>query len=162
MGAASSRAKVAQNASPAHEGEDKMRIPLTLLTAAILAGCAATQVAPADQQRPVPAAQVTAMPVASSAQPATVRVTRDVGYIGSMVFMHIGLDGKRLGSLNPGEYVEFKVDPGEHTLSALPASTMNDRHPTIVEVNWRPGATYRYRVGMDGNLAVNIMRMEQP
>lgn len=135
-----------------------MRLYSALASVLLLGACAATHPPSADELHPAPAQQVESMPVAKSATPATVRVARDVGYIGSAVFMHVSLDGKKIAALNPGEFIEFRVDPGEYLLSAIPTNIFNERHPTVIEVTWRAGTTYRYRVGMDANMSVNILR----
>lgn len=133
-----------------------MRSVIALIALAALAGCATT-VPSLSEQRPVDKTRA-AVPTPTAVTPASVRVTRDVGYIGAAVNMHISLDGKRIASLEPGEFVEFKVDPGSYLLSAIPTDIFNGRHPTIVEASWKAGEAYRYRVGFDANAAVNLMR----
>lgn len=137
--------------------------PLVLAAAlaAALAGCAATQPPPPTQARPVPPERTAAAEPTASPTPALVRITRDVGYIGSAAAMHLWLDGRRVATLQPGEFIEFRADPGARRLSALPVSIFKDRHPTVLPVAWQPGRQYHYRLGMDGNYAVNLLPADQ-
>jgi hypothetical protein len=136
-----------------------MRSVVPLLAVLALAGCAATSVPHTSELRQVDAKRVVALPKATSAAPAVVRVTRDIGYIGSAVDMHISLNGKKIAALAPAEYVEFQVDPGDYLLSAIPTDIFNGRHQTVVEASWKQGGSYNYRVGIDANMAVNLSRL---
>lgn len=134
------------------------KIAILGLSVMILAGCATTP-PPTDRLKPAPQAQITALPVVASATPASVRVVRDEGYIGSAVFIHVSLNGKKLASLNPGEYFDFTVDPGEYLFSVIPTDPFGGRHPTSVETVWRANEKYNYRVGADGNFGINLFRV---
>lgn len=136
----------------------KNRIGLAaLMLLVLMAGCATTP-PPESRLKPVPREQVVALPIVKTTAPALVRVTRDEGYIGSAVFVHLSLDNRKVAALNPGEYVEFPVDAGDYLLSVIPTDPFGGRHPTTQEVVWKAGAKYRYRVGIDGNMAVTLGR----
>lgn len=109
----------------------RMRIPYVLsliVTIVTLAGCA-TAPPPSANLTLAPKEQIVSLPVVTSATPALVRVVRDQGFVGSAVFMHLSLDGKKFASLNPGEYLEFQADPGEYLFSVMLTDPFGLRQP---------------------------------
>lgn len=131
-------------------------LPL-LVIVAIAAGCATYSPAP-EEVVPVPASQIHALPVVTSANPARITVIRDLGFSGGAVHAHLSLDGVRLASLGPGERFEFAVDPGEHQLSVIPTDFFGGHKPTVVEAIWRPGQRVLYRTGVNGNMVSTLIR----
>ena len=134
----------------------RSHLPL-LVIVAIAAGCATYSPAP-EEVVPVPASQIHALPVVTSANPARITVIRDFGFPGSAVLFHLSLDGARLASLDRGERLEFEVDPGEHQLSVIPTDYFGGHKPTVVDAIWRPGQRVLYRVGMSGNMVPSLIR----
>lgn len=118
------------------------------ISAAALVGCASTP-APIERQKDAPAAQVFYLPSAKDANPAVIKVSRDESFVGAAVFMRVSLNGKELFVLNPAEYKEFKVDPGDYLFSAIMSDPLGIRHPATLDTTWRAGTKYSYRIGID-------------
>ena len=134
-----------------------MRFAIVILLV-FLTGCA-TAPPTAEAMKAVPAMQIVALPNVTSPTPAKVRVVRDEGFVASAVFMHLGLDGKRLVSLMPGEFIDFSADPGEYLMTAMPTDPFGVHHPTTLDAVWRASQRYTYRLGMDANMKLNLFRV---
>lgn len=72
--------------------------------------------------------------------------------------MHVSLNGRRIVSLDPGESFEFAVDPGPHQFSAKNTDPLGMRLPTVLEVTLAPSQRSMFRIGYDGNLAMQFYR----
>lgn len=130
----------------------------SILAATLLACTTATQVPTANELSPAPKAQIYPQLAPTHENAATITVVRDVGFTASLVHFHVAVDGIPVVALAPGEYFSFLVDPGDHQLSVIPTNVFAQRKPTALAATWRPGQQVLYRVGMDANMAVTLMR----
>lgn len=140
-----------------------MKFAMAMLAAGLITGCATTP-PPPERLTAAPREQLRALPVATSATPATVRVTRDEGARGAAAYLHVSLDGRELAALDLAQFVEFQVDPGDHLLSVQATQVSflpSVSHPMVQEVIWRPGKTYAYRVGYDATGTAHLFRVAE-
>lgn len=133
---------------------------LTIMSTALL-GCATTPPS-ASQLKPVPADQIRQHKPVSHPNPATVRVVRDVGFSGAVFKRKLLVNGVEVAKLNPGEFFEFKVDPGEYALATLPDEPFGAFLPSTLMVTWRAGALYVYRSATDGNSQDALLPVTTP
>ena len=111
-----------------------------------LCGCVTATITP-EHPSQVPAERLFEMPTARSDSPARITVVRDVGRIGSAVYVHVSIDGKEVAALNPGESFEADLDAGQHLLSAIPTDVFGVEKPVVLDVQLHPKQALLYRIG---------------
>lgn len=96
---------------------------VVLFMGAMLGGCTAT----------VPVMPEQYDQVAEQFQPApgmgNIYVVRDDGFAGSAIAFRIELDGRSIGSIAPGTYHLFELEPGDHIVAA--STQENADHETV-------------------------------
>ncbi|MEO8391142.1 hypothetical protein [Polaromonas sp.] len=116
----------------------------------MISGCATSSISHKDAQ-PVQLDRVFLKSDLLASNNSTVVFIRDVGFVGSGVYHHIFIDGKKAASLNPGERVEFVLSPGEHIFGVIPTDAFNTHALNSIDQDLKPGKKYFYRVQTDGN-----------
>ena len=141
-------------------------IIISIALACALAGCATQNVAGTASYQLVPQDRV----IGTIAQPSenepfgTVVVKRDPGLFGAALSSVLLLDGKPAARIKPGEFIEFRSQPGEHILGVswsdnLGAAATSSTRELAVEI--RPGQTYYFRVFPQAGSGVVIERASQ-
>lgn len=126
-----------------------------------LTGCVMpTKQAPISQIRDVPAERT--FPVDDQEQPTgTIRITRDVGFVGSGCYLGVMVDGKIAAHLDPAERVTLQLTEGRHVLTATPvqgrglckalqSEKSNAARRRSTEIHLTAGATQEYRLYSSG------------
>jgi hypothetical protein len=132
-------------------GEGKMRLFfLGLALVAFCAGCATTPI-PVKEAKPVPADRVFRSSSIPKNGNVTVLFVRDTGFVGSGVYHHLFIDGRKAASLNPGEKIELVLPPGEHIFGVTPTDPFGNAIVNSIDQDLKPDRKYYYRLQTDGN-----------
>lgn len=115
-----------------------------------IAGCATSPI-PVNQAQSVPADRVFLQEQLPREGNSFAVFVRDVGFLGSGVYYHLFIDGKKAASMNPGERVEFVLTPGEHIFGVIPTDPFGAHAFNTIDQDLKPNRQYFYRVLSDGN-----------
>ena len=115
-----------------------------------ISGCATSPVSIKDAQT-VPADRILRMERLPLDGNARALFVRDEGFLGSGLYQHLYIDGKKAASLNPGEKVEFVLSPGEHIFGVIPTDPFGTTSLNSIDQDLKPGKRYFYRIKTDGN-----------
>lgn len=91
---------------------------LTTLVATAIAGCSTTPVT-SSRAISVPPERITAFQEKTTQATATLVVTRDEGYVGSLCYLAFSIDKVLAARFEVGETARFFVEPGEHLLTVI-------------------------------------------
>jgi hypothetical protein len=140
----------------------KFRI-LTLLLFLVLASCASQQTTDLSGYELIHTdSYEKQIPEIGSTNPAsTIVVRRDSGITGSALRAVLCLNGDRIVNLRPGQYVNFRVKPGEHQLTLNSNGFALLPVETKALVNLSNGQTKFYRVKVVWGGGMQLVEMAQ-
>jgi hypothetical protein len=99
------------------DASKKLYVLLAFVFIFILQGCATTASDPQFNHKDTPSERTYNVPYISAEKPsAIVHVMRDSQFKGSAMDTIITLNGKDLATIQSGEKILFKIEPGEHLL----------------------------------------------
>lgn len=127
-----------------------MRTVVSAIAVALLAGCATSPV-PSGEADPVPSSRLFAFQ-APTQENSTLIVTRDKGFVGGGCNTTVSIDGRRAAEIGPGETAAFRVDAGEHIVSASSCgSGLKERETTI-----KAGSSKKFRISIDSAMSMDL------
>lgn len=136
-----------------------MRILVGGVFFAVLAGCA-TSPTPFSEARQAPASQLQAYQKKPSGEYGTLQVIRDSGHTGSLCLMAVFIDGKKVGTLDPGQKASFYLPPGSVLAGAAYTGTgicSMGAERVEREAVVRSGEAKKYRIFTGGDGQVDIL-----
>lgn len=99
------------------------------------------------------------------ASAATVVFVKDEGIWASIGYHQLFINGKLAASLKTGERLQLQLDPGEHIFGILPTAFATTTEEfaggyavTSIDQSLKAGATYYYRILVDGDNTSRIQR----
>lgn len=136
------------------------------LTAAAVALCltgcmTSTRLVGPSQAKPVPASRMYVDGLtAEKGGEVNVMFVRDVGFVGSGVYVHLWIDGVKVASFDTGEKLTVPLKPGPHLFGAIPTDIFGMTDMTVAESTLLSGEDYAYRLGFDvGSSRLIIQRI---
>ena len=139
----------------------KYKIQFVFVALFLVGGCATSPTA-LSTAKDAPPDRVFLPAPQSSASLAKAVFVRDQGFLGSGVYQHIYVNGKKAASLEPGEKVELTFEPGEYIFGVRPTEPFGTTALYSIDQLLAAGKVYHYRILIDGNTFMSRLQRYMP
>ena len=129
----------------------------SLFSMTALVGCSTQPMAP-EAAHAVPPERVYKHIVATDPKPVPVSIVRDSGMMGSAVYQHLSINGERLASIDVGERLDIRLDPGTYVFGVIPTDGFGTHTEQATEATLERGKQYFFRVMIDQSMVSRIQR----
>jgi hypothetical protein len=146
------------------KGRRAVGIAIPVVLALALSACVSTSPVSLSEATYVPADRILIKSLSSDVNAGTITFIRDSGMLGAGCNIGVFIDGKHAATLDTGERVAFKVEPGEHIVGgsavgrALCAGE-DDRRETSTFLKPNEQKFFRISVRLNGGLTVEPTTM---
>lgn len=134
---------------------------MAVLSLALLSGCA-TSMVPREKAKAIPADRLYQTELIYQGEPgkAEIVVIRDVGFVGSACLHRIWVDNVKVAALDVGEMISLGLEPGSHFIRLEMGVGMCADMQVSETFNLLPGDKRQYRVMVDSNFKLSLVRMQ--
>jgi len=126
-----------------------------------LSGCA-TSPTPLTGAKETPSDRVFLSAPQPSTPMAKAVFVRDQGFLGSGVYQHVYVNGRKAASVDTGEKVELSLEPGEYILGVRPTDAFGTTVLYSIDQTLLAGKTYHYRILIDGSSFMSRLQRYLP
>lgn len=132
-----------------------------ILSLALLSGCA-TSMVPREKAKAIPSDRLYLSELIYRGEPenAEVALIRDVGIVGSACLHRIWVDNHKVAALDVGEIISLGLKPGSHFIRLEMGVGMCADMQVSESFNLLPGEKRQYRVMVDSNFNLLLVRMQ--
>ncbi len=139
---------------------------LLLALVLVLTGCATQNIAGTASYTLVPDSQIVTRLIEPLAHEpyATIIVKRDAGMFGSGLSSTLILDTKHVAKIDRGQYLEFRVTPGEHIFGVALSTLFNStatKYEHEIAIDCKAGQIYYVRLYPQAGNGMAIGRSSQ-